>query len=92
MASVRFLPFYFFTFLPLHHRCFSCRTENDGDDVTDYLKDLLNCFVHNRNVLNGELLGLLRGRSHLSFTLQSYKKYLRSPNIFREKFCDVADY
>jgi hypothetical protein len=37
---------YFFTFLPLHH-CTSSSTEDKGDDVTDHLEDLINCFVHN---------------------------------------------
>jgi hypothetical protein len=53
MAFVSLLPFYFFTFLPLHHAA-SCRTKDKSDDVTDRLKDRLNCLVHNLNVLNGE--------------------------------------
>jgi len=40
------------TFLLLHHAATSC-TENQGDDVTDRLKDRLYCLVHNCNVLNG---------------------------------------
>ena len=38
--------FYLFTFLPLHHAAAS-GTEEDTDDVTEHLEDLLNCFVHN---------------------------------------------
>jgi hypothetical protein len=44
---------YFFTFLPLHHAT-SSGTEDEGDDVTDRLKDCLNRLVHNCDVLNGE--------------------------------------
>ena len=47
-----FLVFYgFFTFL---HHCAPCCAEDEGDDVTDHLKDRLNSLVHNRHVLNGE--------------------------------------
>jgi hypothetical protein len=56
-VNLTFLPFYFFTFLPLHHAT-SSSTEDEGDDVTDRLKDCLNRLVHNCHVLNGELLGL----------------------------------
>jgi len=38
----------------LHQRAASCRTKDKSDDVTDRLKDRLNCLVHNLNVLNGE--------------------------------------
>ena len=37
----------------LHHGS-TCSTQKQGDDVTDHLKDLLNCFAHNFSVLNGE--------------------------------------
>jgi hypothetical protein len=56
-VNLTFLPFYLFTFLPLHHAT-SSSTEDEGDDVTDRLKDCFNRLVHNCNVLNGELLGL----------------------------------
>ena len=42
--SFTFLPFYLFTFL--HHRATGC-AEDEGDDVTDRLKDRLNSLVHN---------------------------------------------
>ena len=59
----------------------TCRTKDQGKNVTDGLKNRSNCLVHNFfNVLNGELLGYFRGRNHLSFTLQRYKKYPRKPN------------
>ena len=40
----RLLPFYLFTFL--HHRA-PCCAEDEGDDVTDRLKDRLYRLVHN---------------------------------------------
>ena len=41
-------------FVTLHHSSTSCRSEDKSDDVTDRLEDLLNCLVHDFNVLNGE--------------------------------------
>ena len=38
----------------LLHRASSSPTQQQGDDVTDHLKDLLNRLAHNCNVLNGE--------------------------------------
>ena len=47
---------YLFTFL--HHRA-AGSSQQQGDDITDRLKDHLYCLVHTLfNVLNGELLGL----------------------------------
>ena len=50
IAQYDILPFYF---LPLHHRA-AGRTENQGDDVTNRLKDHFYCLVHNRLFLNDE--------------------------------------
>ena len=38
----------------LHHCCFAGCTEECGDNVTKDLEYCFYCFVHNRNVLNGE--------------------------------------
>jgi hypothetical protein len=40
------LMFHFFTFLPLHHRA-AGSSQQQGDDITDRLKDHLYRLVHN---------------------------------------------
>jgi len=54
MDLIRLLPFYFFTFLPLHHDVPCRASQQEGDDVTNHLKNRFPCFVHNACVLNGE--------------------------------------
>ena len=53
--SIHFLPFYLFylfTFLPLHHDVPCRASQQEGDDVTNHLKNRFPCLAH------------LRGRAH----------------------------
>ena len=55
--NIIFTLLHFLIFTLLHHGSASS-TQQQGDDVTDHLKDSFYSLVHNFDVLNGELLGL----------------------------------
>ena len=79
--------FHFFTFL--HHRA-AGSSQQQGDDITDRLKDHLYRLVHTLfNVLNGELLGLFpRPKPPLFHTTKLQKiieKTKRFPDYFSHK-------
>ena len=46
-SSFTFLLFYFFTFLPLHHDVPCRASQQEGDDVTNHLKNRFPFLVHN---------------------------------------------
>ena len=46
--------FHSFVLCHLHQRGFTCCAEDGSDDATEDLEHFSYCFVHNRNVLNGE--------------------------------------
>ena len=81
------LLFYLFTFLPLHQGCFTCRTENQRDDVTKRLKDRLYCFVHNCNVLNGLKIRVILWPKPRLFLLCKVTKNIRDYQTINNISC-----
>jgi hypothetical protein len=82
-------------FNDLQHRR-SSTSEEQGDDVTDDLKDRSDCFAHNFNVLNGELLGLLmRSKPRLFYSAKIQKNLEITklfPIFFQKRFCLLSRY
>ena len=64
------------------HRSAACCTENQGDDVTDRLKNRLYCLVHNCNVLNGLKIRV----NNVFLILCKVTKNIRDRQIFRPLF------
>ena len=70
----------------LHHGATCCPSEKKSDDVTNHLKDSLNCFVHNFDVLNGELLKFFSWPKPPLFLLTKVQKIIEKTKCFPDYF------
>ena len=74
------------------HRSAACCTENQGDDVTDRLKNRLYCLVHNCNVLNGLKIRVICVAETTSLSAYKVTKKYRDMQIFLQKFVGIKNY